>query len=91
MMEPLRRAMKTSSMNSPPIPTIATSSCSHVIFRMMDVACSLSLRYPTHSPGTIRPEHLKNLPPVPVITLAPLFACYMLECNLGEPTIASMK
>ncbi|KAK6761819.1 hypothetical protein RB195_022780 [Necator americanus] len=35
-------------------------------------------------PGKISPEHLKNLPPVLINTLARLFTCYLLECKVPK-------
>ena len=33
-------------------------------------------------PDEVRPEHLKNLPPVLINTLARLFTCYLSECKV---------
>ncbi|KAK6731107.1 hypothetical protein RB195_007524 [Necator americanus] len=55
------------------IPEVLPSEIQHAI---------MSVRNRTaHGPDKIRPEHLKNLPPVLINTLARLFTRYLSECK----------
>ncbi|VDO18586.1 unnamed protein product [Heligmosomoides polygyrus] len=77
------RAWRRSSTTSTPISSIATSTCPHAIFRgwirrslcspFRDHAISSVKKRTAPGPDRIRPEHLKNLTPTLINTLARLF------------------
>ncbi|KAE9421712.1 hypothetical protein Angca_003103, partial [Angiostrongylus cantonensis] len=51
-------------------------------FEIRPAISSVKNRRTAPGPARIRSEHLKNLPPVPVSTLAWLFTFYLPECNV---------